>query len=306
MRNYDRDEFLNQLEYKNSSNVQKAKNVLNIAADYEEKYDKPLCEFTKADIDRMYKEMESVSISDLQTTHLVYKRYVDWCIANGYKGDNNFNEFSNADIVLYVKKDELISLNELRLYRSYFENPVDRFILASPYFGFSSKNGYEDYDDLIEEKFDTETNEILLPGRIISVPDWFIKDAIDAINTYEIIRDGKVKVYLTGDEVIKAMKRNEDDKEEYEVNLMQYISKKFSRVIKPTLNDNEAITHYNIARSGIVANSKRIMEKYGVTTLKELFKIEEFKTDVLARYRVKDRLWSFNQAYGKYLEQEQN
>lgn len=303
MRNYDRDEYIKQLEYKNHDNINRVNKKLKTAEYYEEKYNKPLCEFTRDDIDRMYKDKGSVSISDLQVTNFIYRKYVDWCISNGYKGKNNFESFSNSDIVLYVNADELISMNELMLYRSYLENPVDRFILAAPYFGFSSKNEYEDYEDLTYDKFDRETNEVLLPGRIIPVPDWFIDDAINAINSYELKKDKVVKAYLTGECVIKAKVEGNNNSI---VTLSKYLTNKFARVIKPAVKNNKKVNPYNIARSGIVANSKRIIEKYGVTTLKELFKIEEFKTDVLVRYKVKDRLWSFNQAYGKYLEQEQN
>ena len=290
----DKQEFLKSESFADGTIILYA-NRFAAAEPYEEKFGKPLNLFTLEEIKEMYADMKATSTSYLFMTNHFFSRYADAC-----GGENNYKKLSLADVTGFVDSNSILySYNDIRLLRTWLPNYVDKFILASPYFGFSNKDDYIDYKGLTVDKFDVKTNTVHLIDRDLVVDDWLIYDALRAIDTYTVEANGITKGRLYGDEVIKF--RNSMNTTEMKYS--EYFRNKYARTIRKSVGD-ENITFSNIRTSGIINRAKSIMRVYKVNTVKELWKLEEFQKEVVQRFKLQPDQYYFHKYYGAFLSGE--
>ena len=275
MANYERKErFLNESYDDNEELKEKLMSAFSTAERTENRFKKDLAEFSRSEIEDLLVDFESASPVYLDRTRMMFGRYTDWCINNGYvdKRENDYYSFSFTDIGKYARNvGECSELDILEMCED-LENPMDKFLVAAPFFGFRKNNVYSDITTLKKENINKNAGTMIVDDRIITVPDWFINVTLDSFNTYKYvspaksINNNKIQEYnLAGSGVIKYRASNNFTGG----NIHNLIWNKYCRLFSVIYGSK--ITYSDVFKSGYIYRAKRIILEYDIKDVKELW-----------------------------------
>ena len=292
-----KDKFFDSLN-KNQSTIDVDKRTISALLWFEKENKKDFCEFTYDEISKMYQAMPGKSHTYYAKINGILKEYTDWCIKNKYyNGPNNYVGFNAASFVSfrevkYYRESTLLSLS------GKFINPVDKFILLAPFYGFRNVDNYREITELNSSSFDITHNEIIVSGRRIKVAPTLISCGLEAINTYSYQwGDGIRTNDIYGPGIIKY--RNTKSLKSFNINM--YISNKYNRVIRPIINDDNC-TYKKIYDSGIISFTLNHLLINHTENLLELWRDDAFQKDVIDRFQIVNKK-SFLYVYGPKIQE---
>lgn len=251
---------------------------------YEEKFHKDICDFTVDEIREAYIGMEEYNAEYLYRINRMMRKYTDWCIQNKLTNtDNSYNTFTIDELLDCVAADDFISPQRVREWAYRFsENPMDAFLIAAPFYGLSSKNGYAEY---ILTRDNIQVNEesavLKLPSRELVVPVYVADYALRAIDAteYTIHSINAIHPFIPSDYVIKFVQKSTNTKR----NVGTLIANKYARLFKQALHDKN-LTPKKLAKSGMVYFARKIMLQYGTRRIEDVYGTPEFQKDVIERF----------------------
>lgn len=263
---------------------------------YEHKLNKDISEFSKEEIDKCFANLLHKDRS--ATTYAIrvaaaLKGYTDWCLDQGLIKENNFNSFDIKYFVRFANPSKFYTEIDIKGYADYFNNPINVVALATPFYGFTSDNNFEDLFTLKREDVINKYNIVHLRNgsergdRYVQIPSWLTDNILKAFDSYEYYREERwnrgYDVYeMHGTGLIKSMRRGEKPED---INRKYWMSNKFKRVIQPVTRD-ETLNYYKIERSGIIYRSTIIGKNNKIKRVIDLFDIKEFQEDVLQRFNI--------------------
>ena len=120
--------------------------TFRLATDFEEKYNRDLCEWNSSEIIEFYKYYSTPRVQTLILVHSYLTMYTNWCISNGMVSDNQ-NHYSEINSEMLCK---CINMNALResvfskdkLFEALKEIPnyCDRYLILGSFEGIPIKN----------------------------------------------------------------------------------------------------------------------------------------------------------------------
>lgn len=283
-----KEDFLNEI-YTNEETLRVWTNIFTLAEWAEEKFDKDLSEFSNDEIEEMLENYDSVTPVFLDRTVKLFSRYTNWCIEHGYRenGDNNYNVYEFQDMAKFVKPIKLYSEIDILKMCQEFDNPIDRFLVAAPFFGFRHTKSYIDITSVTREDINIKECTIQLVDRVISVPRWFIDLTFETMETYVYTAtpnspsNNRIQTYsLYGNGIIKYRVSDLTESE----SIKFFISNKYRRKISNTFGFK--ISYMDIFKSGCLYRSKKIMLEENISNLDDLWNNATFGKDVKERYQI--------------------
>lgn len=283
-----KEEFLNEI-YTNEETLRVWTNIFTLAERAEDRFNKDLSEFSNDEIEEMLEDYDSITPVFLDRTVKLFNRYTGWCIEHGYRenGNNNYSVYEFQDMARFVRPIELYSEVDILRMCQELENPIDRFLVAAPFFGFRHTKAYIDITSVTREDINKEECTIQLVDRVISVPEWFINLTLETMDTYvytaipNSLSNNRVQTYnLYGSGIIKYRVSDLTDIE----SVTFYISNKFRRKISVAFGFK--ISYMDIFKSGCLYRSKKIMLEEKIDNFDELWNNATFRKDVKERYQI--------------------
>lgn len=272
---------------------------------YEEEFGKDICNFSKKEIEEMYKRWNIASFYSITSTNYYLSWYTRWCINQGLVDDsqNHFLEFDSKrlnELLNKVVLDMMImSREDVEQCAASFENPRDGFIILA-IFEFGKKNYYEDvvYACMKDIDFNNKTMK-LKSGRIVSISDKLIEYAEDANAAqfyYVRCSNGAEKAYALFDDgtIIKNTSQAKNDTDELKG---RRIYTTLSKMLKRTNYDY--VTAHTIVNSGKIDMVKRRSSIIGISTKEYVSKhMNEIENQYGENRIVKKTFW---EKFGGYL-----
>jgi hypothetical protein len=180
----------------------------------EELFKKDICNFTKPEIEDLYKSIMAKSKERISVMNSVLKEYKSWCIQtdNGICYDKTpyFDILTMDDFKRYISRNILenkyIGEETLISYLKEIDNPCDKLLLKLLYHGVKGKQLIEIINFSINQ---VDGNVLhLCTGRDVTVDDETIQLINESLNTYEYYSYGDKprKWELIGDDVFKGTK----------------------------------------------------------------------------------------------------
>ena len=171
---------------------------LERASQYEKEIGKDLCDFTRDEAIRLFKDVVATpSLTYLKVLRSTYESYTQWCVEKGVATENNYSHIDLSDLNECVFKGNLsfITREDILKWCSEAENPRDQFILLALYEGIRGKN-YKEIIDLNITNVDFEHKRIFIPSRngCVEASDELLRYAKYSYETDDYVReDGIVK-----------------------------------------------------------------------------------------------------------------
>lgn len=160
-------------------------------SEFEEKYNKDICDFTVNEITDYYKNLNSASTGRLAFTNSSLRQYTQWCLNQSLVTDsqNHFEEFNHEKyqecINLAAFSSSIISKEMIDEWIGLLCNPCDQFLIEAIYEGISGKE-LRELANLRITDFDLDNQTVTLHNedekRTIPVSKQLCRLAVESAN----------------------------------------------------------------------------------------------------------------------------
>lgn len=158
-------------------------------AEFEEKYEKDICNFTYYEIIDMYKTWNIISLETLAIANSQLSMYTQWCMQQMMvkDGQNHFTECIKSVLSecvnAIVAKKKVVTRSQLINMGGMLINAADEFVLFALFEGIYGK----DYCELVNLEWAdfSGCSVVLCTGRKINISTKLLELAENAYNTYD-------------------------------------------------------------------------------------------------------------------------
>jgi len=252
----------------------------------EEKEQRDVCDWSVANIQDFYLYCNTPTYDSLVVMNSALKIYTDWCLSNTLVKDNqnHFNEISMDDLSgflnpnaiqsKFIPKDKLYALVDEQ------KNPSDKFIILALYEGFMG----EQTKDLINARTsdiykDGDSYYFKLEGRTIAATKKLVTVAFEAAEetVYTGIGGaGAREATLINSDPERIIKPFVNSKNSDIQHMHVSIRKRVKRV-SHNAGLYKGILAKDIWESGRIDMMRNLMQKYGITNVREFIMSEHIK-----------------------------
>lgn len=269
-------EFLKSIEKEHSDDYLTCMSSLfNKTEQYEEMFEKDVCDFSHEEIATMYSMFSYASTMIYNTFNCNVKKYVAWCGEHMLIKDyiNHFNEFGMSDYERYVdtrlESKKYLSESEFESMVQALPNVRDQFLFRCLYEFGKSKNYVEIINMQMKDINIEKQKAKLCTGRIVDVSRRFIETAILANNemTYYFIVSSKTRTFVDDDYIFKIVGSTREALNKTPVKFI-------SRVIKNNLDVLDGfskISPASLAVSGQFSMIKKRSAELGISKKDYIF-----------------------------------
>ena len=277
------------------------------AEEFEEKFNKDLCNFTKDELMDFYKSVGSSSYLTLRAFNYQMMQYFDWCKEKGLtsKDVSSFEEISKEELDFCVatekKEASLITREELENWCDYdIQNSRDQFIMLCLFEGLKGKN-YSEIINLsrrdLSIKVDENGKKTYFaevgdnPSRKIPVSEKLYYTAISAYDTNDYVTFGTVRkifqLKANGSKIFKGfMNQNFEYTSDFQKGrvLASIVKRNVESLSLSTgRNHFESVTPSSIRLSGMVHFIKTRSAELGITPT-EYISQEAYRDEINYQY----------------------
>lgn len=170
-----------------------ASSIFRNSEEYEEYFNKDICNFIEPEIIEYFASMEAVSFFGINSKCSILRTYTQWCIDRQISKDNinHFDSITPAKLESCINrvasKSRYITFKELTELSKDFTNISDSALCYCLFFGIYGKIG-EEIVNITEDDIDVNSATVkLITGREVKLPHSVISVLVDSCNEYEYI-----------------------------------------------------------------------------------------------------------------------
>ena len=144
--------------------------IFSKSENFEEDYQKDVCNFTVREIIDMYKTISYNNVDMLLNANSALAGYTDWCIDQGFVTDrqNHFREIDTSILASLTNKAirqmRIVSRQQVVKWCDQLDNPACAFIILGLFEGLNGQH-FSDFYQLMRQDIDVESKTINVPGR---------------------------------------------------------------------------------------------------------------------------------------------
>ena len=258
-------EFLRYIKEDLKLTTQSFKSVFKKTEQYEELYNKDLCDFVHTEISKLLSVFSVSSVSALRKNISILRKYTDWCCSCNLSIDN-INHYDEIDgsiegLKRYVNKERSICPDREQVLKdiSKLRNSSDRFLILALFEGVRT----EQVGELLRVKIDKLQGNVLTfengEKRILS--NTLVKLAKESSEAIEYIS-------LTGNATPLDMEGNiVNSRKNTSNNSMQSLNRRMGDRLEILRRETGAtyLTSPRLNTAGIVNELKTIINKYNIS-----------------------------------------
>lgn len=274
------------------------------AGEYEDKYGKDLCDFTKKQILGMYKSFHLRSLESLLSINSQFSIYTQHCIDNNMSNNNqnNFSDITSDQLLNCINKNiikqKIISRKQLLEWTSIIDNASDVFIFLALFEGLNGKN-YRELTRLSIDNFDYKKKIVTTcEGRAIPVSVELLSSADESDKEMIYYAGGKEFPLVENGRIIKDFKQTQSTvDDEYRNGRKLYVR------IKKILNyviGNSSINGKDIEISGQMYYIKKRCDELGITQREFVYDVN-YRREIEKRFLTNINVTLFWKKYEGYL-----